>query len=87
MDISDTARATNKWMNPLQTGAASHCQDFFLTGNFNHPDSCWRDNTAGHKQPRRFLKCMNDNILTEVTAKPGRRDALLDLLLASDEGL
>ena len=32
-----------------QMGAASHSQVQILTGDFNHPDICWRVNTAGHK--------------------------------------
>lgn len=29
----------------------------------NHSDICWRDNTAGHKQPRRFLE-FSDNFFS-----------------------
>ena len=46
-----------------QIGAASHSQALVLMGDFNHPDICWRDNTAGHKQSRRFLECIDDNFL------------------------
>ncbi|GAB0207569.1 hypothetical protein GRJ2_003222600 [Grus japonensis] len=48
-----------------QIGAASHSQALVLMGDFNHPDICWRDNTAGHKQSRRFLECVNDNFLSK----------------------
>lgn len=36
-------------------------QALILMGNFNHPDICWRDSTAGYRQYRRFLKwiCVN----------------------------
>lgn len=37
-----------------QTGAAS--QALLLLGVFNHLSTCWRANTAGHKQSWRFLK-------------------------------
>jgi len=50
-----------------QTGAASRSQALVLIGDFNHPTICWRDNTAGHKQSRRFLNCVDDNILLQVT--------------------
>ena len=43
-----------------QIGAASCSQALVLMGDFNHPDICWRDNTAGHKQSRRFLECVDD---------------------------
>ena len=32
-----------------QIGAASCSQTLVLREDFNHPDTCWRDNTAGHK--------------------------------------
>ncbi|KAF1424440.1 hypothetical protein FQV24_0004339, partial [Spheniscus mendiculus] len=62
-----------------QTGAASRSQALVLMGDFNHPDICWRDNTAGHKQSGRFLEC--------VVEEPTRRGAMLDLVLANKEGL
>ena len=31
-----------------------------------HPDICWRDNTAGHRQARRFLECIDDSFLLQV---------------------
>ncbi|GAB0179473.1 hypothetical protein GRJ2_000412600 [Grus japonensis] len=57
-------------------------------GNFNHPNICWRDNTEGHKQSRRFLECIDDNFLLQVTEEPMRtRSAMLDLVLTNKEGL
>ncbi|GAB0189139.1 hypothetical protein GRJ2_001379200 [Grus japonensis] len=56
-------------------------------GDFNHPDICWRDNTAGHKQSRRFLECADDSILLQVIEEPTRRGAMLDIVLTSKEGL
>ncbi|KAF1441782.1 hypothetical protein FQV07_0011647, partial [Pygoscelis papua] len=67
-----------------QIGAASHSQALVLMGDFNHPDTCWRDNTAGHKW---FLECVNDNFLLQVVEEPTRRGAVLDLVLTNKEGL
>jgi len=56
-------------------------------GDFKHPSICWRDNTAGHKQSRRFLECTDDKFLLQVIEQPMRRGAMLDLVLISKEGL
>ncbi|GAB0180450.1 hypothetical protein GRJ2_000510300 [Grus japonensis] len=70
-----------------QIGAASCSQALVLMGDFNHPDICSRDNTAGHKQSRRFLECIDDNFLLQVIEEPMRRGAMLDLALTNKEGL
>ncbi|GAB0207232.1 hypothetical protein GRJ2_003188800 [Grus japonensis] len=70
-----------------QIGAASRSQALVLMGDFNHPDICWRDNTAERKQSRRFLECMDDNFLLQVIEEPTRRGAMLDLVLTNKEGL
>ncbi|GAB0208302.1 hypothetical protein GRJ2_003295900 [Grus japonensis] len=70
-----------------QTGAASRSQALVLMGDFNHPDICWRGNTAGHKQSRKFLECIDDNFLLQVTEEPMRRGAMLDLVLTNKKGL
>ncbi|GAB0208028.1 hypothetical protein GRJ2_003268500 [Grus japonensis] len=70
-----------------QIGAASHSQALVLMGDFNHPDICWRGNTAEHKQSRKFLECVDDNFLLQVTEEPTRRGAMLDLVLTNKEGL
>ena len=62
-------------------------QALVLLGDFNHPDICWRDNTAGLKQSRRFLECPVDNLLTQEREEPMMRGALLDLLFTHKEGL
>lgn len=49
-DTGCTTRKT-KQMRP-STGRSS----LTSLGVFNHPSTCWRDNTAGYKQSRRFLK-------------------------------
>ncbi|GAB0202872.1 hypothetical protein GRJ2_002752800 [Grus japonensis] len=70
-----------------QIGAASHSQALVLMGDFNHPDICWRDNAAGHKQSRKFLECVDDKFLLQVTEEPTRRGAMLDLIVTNKEGL
>ncbi|GAB0209914.1 hypothetical protein GRJ2_003457100 [Grus japonensis] len=70
-----------------QIGAASHSQALVLIGDFNHPDICWRDNAAERKQSRKFLECVDDNFLLQVTEEPMRRGAMLDLILTNKEGL
>lgn len=45
-------------------GAASLSQALVLMGLFNQTSICWRDNTAGHKQPRRFLEHIDKNFLS-----------------------
>ncbi|PKU28440.1 rna-directed dna polymerase from mobile element jockey-like [Limosa lapponica baueri] len=70
-----------------QIGVASCSQALVLMGDFNNPDSCWRDNTAGHKQSRRFLECTDDNFFLQVMEEPMRRGAMLDLVLTNKEGL
>ncbi|PKU48058.1 dtw domain-containing protein 2 [Limosa lapponica baueri] len=70
-----------------QTETASHSQALILMEDLNHLDTCWTDNTAGHKQSRRFLQCINDNFLLQVTEEPTRSHAMLDLVLTNKEGL
>ncbi|GAB0187539.1 hypothetical protein GRJ2_001219200 [Grus japonensis] len=70
-----------------QIGAASCSQALALMGDFSHPNICWRDNAAGHKRSRRFLECIDDNFLLQVTEEPMRRGAMLDLVLTNKEGL
>ncbi|GAB0209859.1 hypothetical protein GRJ2_003451600 [Grus japonensis] len=70
-----------------QIGAASRSQALVLMGDFNHPDICWRDNAAECKQSRKFLECVDDNFLLQVTEEPTRRGAMLDLVLTNKEGL
>jgi len=54
-------------------------------GDFNHPDICWRDNTAGHNQSRRFLDCVDDNFLFQAIEESTRRGAVLDLVISHKE--
>ncbi|GAB0205345.1 hypothetical protein GRJ2_003000100 [Grus japonensis] len=69
-----------------QIGAASRSQALVLMRDFNHPDICWRDNAAEHKQSRKFLESVDDNFLLQVTEEPMRRGAMLDLILTNKEG-
>ena len=70
-----------------QIGAASRSQALVLMGDFNHPNICWRHNAAEHKQSRKFLECVDDNFLLQVTEEPMRRGAMLDFILTNKEGL
>jgi len=70
-----------------QIGQASSSKALVLMGDFNHPDNCWMDNTARHRQARRFLECVEDNFFLQVIEKPTRRGGMLDLVLTNKEGL
>ncbi|GAB0180838.1 hypothetical protein GRJ2_000549100 [Grus japonensis] len=75
---------------PLQncfTTLQTEEETLVLMRDFNDPDICWRDNTAGHKQSRRFLECVSDNFLLQVIEELMRRGAMLDLVLINKEGL
>jgi len=67
-------------------GAASPSQVLVLMGDFSHPNICCQGNTAGQKQSRRFLECVDDNFFLQVIEEPTRRGAMLDLVLTSKEG-
>ncbi|KAM6334154.1 LOW QUALITY PROTEIN: cytosolic phospholipase A2 gamma [Alca torda] len=70
-----------------QIGATLHSLALDLMGDFSHPNICWRDNTAGHKQSKKFLECINDSFLLQVVEEPIRRGTMLDLVLTNKEGL
>jgi len=53
-----------------QIGSASCSQALVLVGHFSQPGICQRDNTAGHKQSRRFLECIDDSFLLQVIEGP-----------------
>ena len=48
----------------LQLQEASRSQALVLLGDFNHPDICWKSNTASCRQSSRFLECIEDNFLS-----------------------
>jgi len=70
-----------------QIGETSCSKALVLMGDFKHPNKCWRDNAAGHRQARRFLECVEDNFLLEVIEETTSRSVMLDLVLADKEGL
>lgn len=43
--------------------------------------------TGIHTEPRRFLECVEDNLLTQLVCEPAGDGVPLDLLLVSREGL
>jgi len=48
----------------LQLQEASLSQALVLLGDFNHPDICWKSNTASCRQSSGFLECIEDNFLS-----------------------
>jgi len=70
-----------------QIGAASHPQNMVLVGDFDHPNICWRDNTAGHQRLKKFLERVDGNLLFQIVQEPMRRGAMLDLVLTNKERL
>ncbi|RMC06743.1 hypothetical protein DUI87_16189 [Hirundo rustica rustica] len=42
-----------------------------LVGNSNLPDICWELNTAEKRQSRKFLECMEDNLLLQLSCLSG----------------
>ena len=67
-----------------QLTVALRSQALVLKGVFNHPDSCWKENTARHTQ---FLQDTVDNIVTQVVEDPKRGGVLLDLVMTNKGGL
>lgn len=58
-----------------------------LAGDFNFPGVCCKYSTAGKKQSRKFLECVEDNFLMQKVRELAREGAPLDLLFANWEGL
>ena len=54
----------------LQLQEASRLQALILIGDFNHPDICWKCDTASCKQSWRLLEYIEDNFLIQVIQKP-----------------
>ena len=72
----------------IELEAGSCSQALVLMGDFNHPHISWRDSTAEHKQPRRYLDSISDNFLTQAIEEPMRRGGhLLYLILTNKEDL
>ena len=53
-----------------QLGEVSRLLALVLVGDFSLPDVCWKYNTTDRKQSRRFLECMEDNLLTQLVREP-----------------
>lgn len=60
------SRGGSRWVFYRQLEAATKLQALVLVRDFNHPDICWRNNMAKHKQSRRFLESVDHNFLTQV---------------------
>lgn len=50
---------------------------------FNLPNVCWKYNTAERKQPRRFLECLEDNLLTQLVRESTGGGSLVDVLFVN----
>lgn len=76
-----------RWMPSKGSWKCSHTGSLALVlmGDFDLPDSHWRNNTR-HKQSRRFLEIF-DNFLIQVMVEPSRKGVLLDLILTDKESL
>ncbi|KAK4824952.1 hypothetical protein QYF61_021640 [Mycteria americana] len=70
-----------------QLGEVSQSLALVLVGDFNLPDAHWKYKTAERKQSRRFLECVEDNLLTQLVSEPMREGTPLDLLFVNREGL
>lgn len=55
-----------------------HCPRLSWRG-LSLPETCSNNNTAGHKQPGRFLEGVRHNCLTQVIEELMRENALLEL--------
>jgi len=65
----------------LQLQEALRSQALVLLGDFNHPNICWKSNTASCRQSSRLLECIEDNFLSQVISTSTRGDAILDLVV------
>lgn len=54
-------------------------------GDYSHPDICWRNSTARHRQARKLLASTDGNLLTQVVEEPEGRGAWLNLVLTNKE--
>lgn len=56
-------------------------------GDFSHSNICCRNNTAKHKQFKRWLESIDEHFLLQVMEGPSRKSVLTDLILMNKEGL
>lgn len=64
----------------------THSQALVLMGDFNHPNICWRDNRAGHKQSKRILEDVDHNFLLQVREETTGKGTQLGFIL-NNKGL
>lgn len=69
-----------------QLEAATKSKALVLVGDFNHPDICWRNNMAKHKQSSRFLESVGHNFLTQVVEEKTSNGELFNHALTNREG-
>lgn len=50
----------------------SHLLPLDIARNFNLADIYWKYNTAESKQSRKFLVCVDENLLTQLESEPTR---------------
>jgi len=79
--LPDQAEPINEAL--LQIQEASRSQSLFLLGDFNHPDICWKSNTASCRQHNTLLEYIEHNFLSQVIDSPIRGGAILDLLVTN----
>ncbi|KAK4823212.1 LOW QUALITY PROTEIN: hypothetical protein QYF61_027359 [Mycteria americana] len=60
-----------------QLAEVSQSLALILMGDFNLPDICWKYNTAGRKQSRRFLERVQDNFLTQLKESQGESPSFI----------
>lgn len=68
-----------------QPAEVSCLQALVFLRQFNHPDTCWRYNTAGQRQCRRCLERTDVNFLKQVIKKLMKEDAPHYLILTNKE--
>jgi len=70
-----------------------YLQSLILLGEFSHPDICWKSSMVSCGQSRKFLKCIEDNFLSQVIdwiktgGSPGCSDhALVEFAVLKEKG-
>lgn len=70
-----------------QLGEISGSVALVLMADFNFTDTNWDYHTAVTNKSEKFLKCVEDNFLSQLLSKPIRKVAVLDLIFLDTEGL
>lgn len=68
-----------------QLTKSSKAQGVVVMGDFNSPDSCWENNTAGHRFSNKPLECFGDKFLFQKVETATSGEAGLDLILTNRE--